>query len=590
MASIGNLVVNLTANTSKFQSGMASAEQTVNRMAAAAVAMGTAAIVVLARTGDEFDKMSKRTGIAVEELSRLGFAAEQSGTDINSLEGGLRKMSKLMLDADRGLSTATKTMEALGITTKELSGKSQTERFGIFADAIKDIKDPALKTALAMEVFGRGGTALIPMINEGAAGMRALAEESDALGATVTKTQSILGADLTDAFNRVKVSGEGFLRTLAEGLAPAVIKTADAIAYAVSGLRAFAPVIVFIGTAVTVAAVAMKAITAATWLYTKAKVVAMSLSGPKGWAILAGSVLVAAAATVAITKAMDNSAAAIVKAESAVDGETAALSAAAAEAAKLAAATDAADKKTEALRKTMAAMETPTQRVARSVAEFQAALVAADTGIVWNNHPLVKAMREKESGFSSMLASVGDELAILRGDATETGLQLSKMLEMGVDPSRIDELRGKLEEIANINTAKDNADYWAGRMKSLASQADEIKKAIATPDEMIRVQQKSIDQLVGAGLLTKEQGEQSMKQFSKQFDKPTVPQSDTKFASTMQRGSADAFSAIVKAMSGKTPESKELEKQTKEIKALPKHIARAMHFKELHRPKEQPAV
>ena len=81
-----------------------------------------------------------------------------------------------------------------------------------------------------------------------------------------------------------------------------------------------------------------------------------------------------------------------------------------------------------------------------------------------------------------------------------------------------------------------------------------------------------------------------MKQFSKQFDKPTVPQSDTKFASTMQRGSADAFSAIVKAMSGKTPESKELEKQTKEIKALPKHIARAMHFKELHRPKEQPAV
>jgi hypothetical protein len=42
--------------------------------------------------------MSKRTGVSVEALSELGFAAEQSGADLATLEAGLRRMSRVIKD------------------------------------------------------------------------------------------------------------------------------------------------------------------------------------------------------------------------------------------------------------------------------------------------------------------------------------------------------------------------------------------------------------------------------------------------------------------------------------------------------------
>ena len=57
----------------------------------AAIGAGTfAAIRSTAKAGDEFQKMSLRTGVAAENLSTLKFAAERSGAEFNLLEKGLR--------------------------------------------------------------------------------------------------------------------------------------------------------------------------------------------------------------------------------------------------------------------------------------------------------------------------------------------------------------------------------------------------------------------------------------------------------------------------------------------------------------------
>src|SRR5687768_12419311 len=41
--------------------------------------------------GDSLDEMSARTGVSVETLSELGFAAELAGADMETLETGIRK-------------------------------------------------------------------------------------------------------------------------------------------------------------------------------------------------------------------------------------------------------------------------------------------------------------------------------------------------------------------------------------------------------------------------------------------------------------------------------------------------------------------
>ena len=43
-----------------------------------------------AKVGDQFDKMSLRTGVAVEDLSALAYVADICGTDIGTVENSLR--------------------------------------------------------------------------------------------------------------------------------------------------------------------------------------------------------------------------------------------------------------------------------------------------------------------------------------------------------------------------------------------------------------------------------------------------------------------------------------------------------------------
>ena len=274
MATIGSLVVNLSANTAAFQKAMGGAQATVNKLAAAAAAMGGVAIARLASVGDQFDKMSQRTGMSVEELSRFKFAADQSGSSIEAVETSMRKMGELMLNLSHGASAATDTLADLGISAQALSGKTQTQQFQVFAAAIAGIEDPGRRAALAMKVFGKSGTQLLPLINEGAAGFQRLSNESDALGATVTKLQAKLGAQLTDSFNRVSVASDGLFRIIGTHLAPAIVMLADSLATVIAWSQRFGTAFVTVGAAVIGAALAFKTLSLALVIYAKRAAIA----------------------------------------------------------------------------------------------------------------------------------------------------------------------------------------------------------------------------------------------------------------------------------------------------------------------------
>ncbi len=70
-------------------------------IAAIATAVTVALAVIItktARIGDEFDKMAKRTGLAVEALSELKFAANLSGTSLASIETAAKRLARAAAD------------------------------------------------------------------------------------------------------------------------------------------------------------------------------------------------------------------------------------------------------------------------------------------------------------------------------------------------------------------------------------------------------------------------------------------------------------------------------------------------------------
>ena len=82
--------------------------------ALAGVAVGVKLFSSLAKTGDQFDKMSKRLGISVETLSKWKFAAEQSGASIESIEKGMLAFGRQLENAKDGLSTSVDAFDKLG--------------------------------------------------------------------------------------------------------------------------------------------------------------------------------------------------------------------------------------------------------------------------------------------------------------------------------------------------------------------------------------------------------------------------------------------------------------------------------------------
>ena len=156
---------------------------------------------MFATMGDEVQKMAARTGVSVESLSELGFAAEQSGTDLESLELGLRRAQQTIAAAAGGSQAAQEALAALGLSVQDLVGLSPEEQFKAIADGIARIADPTLKAAAAVELFGRSGTQLLPLLRDGSAGIEAFQQQARSLGLTISGEDANAAAALGDALN-----------------------------------------------------------------------------------------------------------------------------------------------------------------------------------------------------------------------------------------------------------------------------------------------------------------------------------------------------------------------------------------------------
>jgi hypothetical protein len=132
--------------------------------------------------GSEMAGLSARTGVSVEALSALSYAAGQSGVDMEGLEHGLRHMQRTLGEAAGGSKEAQAHLAQLGLTVRDLAAMTPDQQFEAIAEAISKVANPTSRAALAMEIFGRSGTELLPLLNKGAAGMEALKARAAELG------------------------------------------------------------------------------------------------------------------------------------------------------------------------------------------------------------------------------------------------------------------------------------------------------------------------------------------------------------------------------------------------------------------------
>lgn len=246
----GRAYVELYADRSKLVRGLRLAQKHVQNfgngirniglrtagVGAALAAPMLGAVKLFGSMGDEVAKMSKRTGVSVETLSELRFVASQTGTDFAPLEMAFRRMQRSIYDAGRGLSTAKDALEDLNLSFKDLDGLSPEEQFKLMGEAVSRVEDPTKRAAIAMSLFGRTGTNLLPMFRDGAAGIDRLQERARQLGLTMTTKDATAAEDFQDALDELWKSVRMGTFRVGAALAPALQGLGNTIADVVASL------------------------------------------------------------------------------------------------------------------------------------------------------------------------------------------------------------------------------------------------------------------------------------------------------------------------------------------------------------------
>lgn len=478
-------------------------------------------------------------------------------------------------DLQAALTGSGEVMKKYGVIVNETAVKQELLNQGINPKSATE----AQKTYARLNIILRGTTSAQ---GDALRSMGGFANQWKRFQGIVENSAADIGAKVLPMVTQ----GVRYLASSVEQLAPLLGATAAAMAWIAGDGATAARVFVYTASAVLIAVSAYKAVTLATQAWARAQSFALALQGPKGWAILAGSLLAASAATSVLTEKFDG-----------LNAETAAASSSSASLGSATAGTTAAmisqasavDDLAEGIKKLKTAqldLRSDVVKTREQVKAFgddwRAAIEAgADAGMLYETMVATRtAFTERESGFTGVFGSLSDELAVLRGDITETEQKLAKMAAFGVDPRQIEALRqmfGERDKLLGEQAAKEEAaQLEAGNLQALESFATKVHDALLTPLDTFRAEVADVEAAVEAGLLSKSDAaafiEKRRAELNKQLEddaKKETPEAKRQALNSAIGANTDAANRVVADLlnrRGGQVESKSIEIQQQLLK------------------------
>ena len=166
-------------------------------------------------SADAFGKLETQTGVAANTLQAYVNAGKLAGVEQTAIDKGLARLASSIREADQGVATYKDSFDALGLSVRDSQGnlKSTEQVFAEISDRFADMPDGTTKAALAMELFSRQGRKLIPLLNEGAAGLKEFSYE---VGDNFAQNAEFFN----DQIAVLQIKFDGFRKQLADALLP----------------------------------------------------------------------------------------------------------------------------------------------------------------------------------------------------------------------------------------------------------------------------------------------------------------------------------------------------------------------------------
>lgn len=196
---------------------------------AASLAGATPALMLIAKntaeSGDQFDKMSIKAGIAVKTLSQLSHAANMNGLSTDKFSANILKLNQQIAAAATGNKVAQLAFKRAGVSIRDGAGKLKTADQVMLemSDTFKKMPEGIYKADLAMAVFGNAGADMIPFLQSGSKSIKDLMKQADELGMTFSNEDAAASAEFCDSLDLLKKSAKGLTNTIGKQLIPIII-------------------------------------------------------------------------------------------------------------------------------------------------------------------------------------------------------------------------------------------------------------------------------------------------------------------------------------------------------------------------------
>jgi len=174
---------------------------------AASVAGAVRGLSSLVGKMDDIGKAAARLRVTTAEYQSMQFAAKRAGVDVDVLGRATQQLTERLGDAMVKGGESARAFKLLGLDLNALAKMTAYERLNAVADALKNVKDEALRASIMKDVLGRAGREVGSLLDS----LSELNTEFQNLGSTIEDKTIKAAERLKDSITDLKTVAMGFV-------------------------------------------------------------------------------------------------------------------------------------------------------------------------------------------------------------------------------------------------------------------------------------------------------------------------------------------------------------------------------------------
>jgi hypothetical protein len=154
------------------------------------------------------------TGASTAQLQKLSYAFKSVGLDGEGLSMAITRMGTA-IDQAATTHNGRSMLERMGLDPKQLKAEPVLQQFDQIADAISKLKSKTDQVAAARSIFSRTGAQMLPLLDQGSAGITSAGNKAQGQGAIISDDDLAKLRALHEAMLQAQQTAQAFYVTMA---------------------------------------------------------------------------------------------------------------------------------------------------------------------------------------------------------------------------------------------------------------------------------------------------------------------------------------------------------------------------------------